>query len=280
MPHFVSTQWLADHLDDDNVTIVDGTWHLPNAGRDARSEFEESHIPGAVHFDIDAVADTSRDLPHMLPDAATFGAMAGALGISSNATIVVYDEYGLFSAPRVWWTFKVMGAREVTILDGGAPKWRNEGRPLESGWSRAPATTFNAHLADDAIADFSAVLEASRAGTAQILDARPAARFAGEAPEPRPGLASGHIPGSRSLPFMDVIADGHIKSETDLRALIADAGVDPEKPVITSCGSGVTAAVLALALDMVGAPKVSLYDGAWAEWGAREDAPVQKGTAP
>ncbi|MCD7060393.1 3-mercaptopyruvate sulfurtransferase [Pelagibacterium xiamenense] len=279
MTHFVSTQWLADHLDDDNVTIVDGTWHMPNAGRDARSEFEQSHIPGAIYFDIDAVADTSRDLPHMLPDAATFGAMAGALGISSSATMVVYDEYGLFSAPRVWWTFKAMGAREVKILDGGGPKWRDEGRPLEAGWSRAPAATFDARLAEGAVSDFAAVLEASRTGDAQILDARPAARFTGDAAEPRPGLASGHIPGSRSLPFMEVIADGHIKSEADLRALIADAGIDPQKPVITSCGSGVTAAVLNLALDMIGAPRVSLYDGAWAEWGARADAPVEKGEA-
>jgi thiosulfate/3-mercaptopyruvate sulfurtransferase len=274
MTHFVSTDWLNDHLGDPDIVIIDGTWHLPNAGRDAVAEFEASHIPGAVHFNIDAIADTGSGLPHMLPDAQTFARMAGELGIASDKAIIVYDEYGLFSAPRVWWTLKVMGARDVKILEGGGPKWRAENRPLESGPSNPTSAHFDAKLDESAVAKFDAVLAATRSG-GQILDARPAPRFAGAAPEPRPGLRAGHMPGARNLPFSDLVADGRLKSPGELEAAIRQAGIDPGKPVITSCGSGVTAAVLALALDVVGASKVMLYDGSWAEWGAREDAPVK-----
>lgn len=276
MPHFVSTDWLAEHLGDPDIVIVDGTWHLPTAGRDAAAEFEAGHIPGAVHFNIDAMADTSSGLPHMLPDAPTFARMAGALGIASDKTIIVYDEHGLFSAPRVWWTLKVMGARDVKILEGGGPKWRAENRPLESGQANRAPATFEAKKNEDAITGFETVLAATRSG-AQILDARPASRFSGAAPEPRPGLRAGHIPGSRNLPFTDLVADGKLKSQREIETIIAQAGIDPAQPVITSCGSGVTAALLALALDVIGASKVVLYDGSWAEWGAREDAPIEKG---
>lgn len=275
MSHFVSTAWLADRLGDPDIVTVDGTWHMPNAGRDALAEFEAGHIPGAVHFDIDAIADTSSGLPHMLPDAPTFSRMAGALGIASDKTIVVYDEYGLFSAPRVWWTLKVMGARDVKILEGGGPRWRAENRPLQSGPANPAPARFDATPDRNAVADFDTVLAATRAGN-QILDARPAGRFAGTTPEPRPELASGHMPGARNLPFSDLIAEGSLKSPAELEAAIRQAGIDPSAPVITSCGSGVTAAVLTLALDTIGARDVKLYDGSWTEWGARKDAPIEK----
>ncbi|WMT86090.1 3-mercaptopyruvate sulfurtransferase [Pelagibacterium sp. 26DY04] len=278
MNYFVSTDWLAAHLDDPSVQIVDASWHMPNTGRDGRSEFEQGHIPGAVFFDIDAVADTSSGLPHMLPDEKTFGEMAGAFGLSADKTIVVYDEHGLFSAPRAWWTFTVMGASEVKILEGGGPKWRAEGRPLETGSANLAPARFEARLDAEAVAGFDQVLAASTAGD-QILDARSQARFTGEAPEPRAGLKSGHIPASRNLPFDKLIENGALKSDAQLATIIREAGIDPMRPVITSCGSGVTAAVLALALKTVGADKVRLYDGSWTEWGGRDDAPVETGPA-
>ncbi len=274
MSHFVTTQWLYDNLNNPGFVVVDGTWHLPNSGRDASAEFQAGHIPGAVHFDIDTIADKSSGLPHMLPDAASFARMAGQLGIASDKTIIVYDEYGLFSAPRVWWTLKVMGARDVKILEGGGPKWRAENRPLQTGPARPEPARFQAALDEQAVADFSAVLAATNSGN-QILDARPAARFSGSAPEPRPGLRAGHMPGARNLPFSDLVEDGRLRPREQLEVAIREAGIDPSRPVITSCGSGVTAAVLALALDIIGASRVMLYDGSWAEWGSREDAPVE-----
>lgn len=278
MNYFVSTDWLAAHLDDPAVEIVDASWHMPNTGRDGRAEFEQGHLPGAVFFDIDAVADTSGGLPHMLPDEKTFGEMAGALGLSADKTIVVYDEHGLFSAPRAWWTFTVMGVREVKILEGGGPRWRAEGRPLETGSASPIPARFEARLDAEAVAGFDQVLAASTAGD-QILDARSQARFTGEAPEPRAGLKSGHIPASRNLPFDKLIENGALKSDAQLETIIREAGIDPTKPVITSCGSGVTAAVLALALKTVGADRVRLYDGSWTEWGGRDDAPIETGPA-
>ncbi len=278
MSNFVSTQWLAERLSDPDVVIVDGSWHMPNSGRDARAEFTAGHIPGAVYFDIDAIADTASDLPHMLPDAETFSAKAGALGIASDKTIIVYDETGLFSAPRVWWTLRVMGAQDVRILEGGGPKWRAEQRPIEAGEARPEPATFTVRFDADAVADVEQVKRASMAHD-QILDARPAARFTGETPEPRQGLRSGHIPNSANLPFSALIEDGKLKPEAELKAAIKAAGIDTQKPVITSCGSGVTAAVLALALDTVGAKDVALYDGSWTEWGGRDDTPVASGGA-
>ncbi|WP_127145347.1 3-mercaptopyruvate sulfurtransferase [Pelagibacterium montanilacus] len=279
MDPFVSTQWLAEHIDDPEIIVVDGTWYLPDAGRNARAEFEAGHIPGAVFFDIDAIADTSGGLPHMLPEPEIFARMAGALGIASDRTIVVYDEHGLFSAPRVWWSLRTMGAGDVRILSGGGPKWRLEGHPLEQGPSRAEPARFDASFDATAIAAFDAVRAASGDGSAQILDARPAPRFAGEAPEPRPGLRSGHIPASSNLPFTQLIADGKLKPAGELSKAFSALGIDRDRPVITTCGSGVTAAVLTLALAVTGARAVALYDGSWAEWGARVDPDAGSGSA-
>jgi thiosulfate/3-mercaptopyruvate sulfurtransferase len=278
MSHFVSTEWLARHLDDQQVVVVDGTWHLPNSGRNAGEEFLLGHIPGAVRFDVDAIADPDSGLPHTLPRPAEFARMVGELGIGSGMTIVVYDEYGLFSAPRVWWTLRVMGATDVKILEGGGPKWRAEHRPIEAGPGHRQSALFTPKFDSAAVTDFDATRDASASGTAQILDARPAARYSGEQPEPRPGLRAGHIPNSRNVPFTTLIENGTLKSESDLRTEFDKAGVTLDRPVITSCGSGVTAATLALALDIVGARQVKLYDGSWAEWGGRDDAPVATGS--
>jgi thiosulfate/3-mercaptopyruvate sulfurtransferase len=273
--HFVSTDWLAAHLDDPDVVVVDGSWHL--AGRDARREYEKAHIPGAIFFDIDAVADTGNPLPHMLPTPEVFAAAAGGLGIDATQRIVVYDSVGLSSAPRVWWTFRVMGATDVVILEGGLPKWIAEERAVDAGIVRRPPRTFDVSFDPRAVFDLGRVRERLGGGEIQLVDARPAERFRGRAPEPRPWVRSGRIPGSLNVAAADLIVEGRLKDAGSLRKAFVSAGVDLTRPIVTSCGSGVNAATLNLALDILGVAPTGLYDGSWTEGGARDDMPMATG---
>ena len=269
--YLVSTQWLADHRDAPDVAILDGSWHLPAEKRDPRAEYAAGHIPGARFFDIDAISDQASSLPHMLPPQEKFAAHMKDLGIGDGDCVVAYDAstQGLFSAARVWWTLRAFGHDNVAVLDGGLKKWRAEGRAVTADPPPVrKARGFGTHPDRVLVRSLEQMQALVAAGNGQIVDARAAGRFQGREPEPRPGLRSGHIPGARNLPFATLLcADGTLKQPAELRAAFERAGIDLARPVVTSCGSGVTAAVLSLALAVLGSPAHGLYNGSWSEWG-------------
>jgi thiosulfate/3-mercaptopyruvate sulfurtransferase len=273
----VTTEWLAANLGRRNVRVVDGSWHMPHLKRDARAEFTGAHIPGAVFFDVDAIADSRTSLPHMLPRASEFARSVGALGIGDGDRVIVYDSRGVVSAARVWWTFRALGHDAVAVLDGGLPRWRAEGRPLESGAPAPRPRRFTARLRRRLVRDLARIRGNLTTRREQVLDARSRGRFDGTEPEPRAGLRPGHIPGSLNLPYEQLYqADGTVLGPDALRGRFEAAGLDLGKPVVASCGSGITASVLALGLYALGRSDVAVYDGSWTEWGGRSDTPVER----
>jgi thiosulfate/3-mercaptopyruvate sulfurtransferase len=271
----VSTEWLAGHLTAPDVRIVDASWYLPQAGRDALAEYRAAHIPGAVFFDIDDLSDDKSQLPHMLAPAAKFASRMRKLGLGDGNLIVVYDGQGIYSSPRAWWMLRAMGHEDVAVLDGGLPKWQREGRPTEDMIPQPYPRHFSPRPNNELVRDFAQMRANLASHDEQVVDARSAARFAGREPEPRPGVRPGHIPGSRNVPYTEFTnEDETFKAPEALARLFAESGVDISKPAATTCGSGITAAIVLLGLTLAGAKRAALYDGSWAEWGARKDARV------
>jgi thiosulfate/3-mercaptopyruvate sulfurtransferase len=277
LPTLVSTDWLAAHLGEPDLRVIDATWYLPHLKRDARAEHAERHIPGAVYFDVDAISDQNSPLPHMLPDPETFARAAGALGIGSEDRVVAYGGRGMIASARAWWMFRVFGHEQVAVLDGGLAKWRAEGRPLETGAPTPAARRLTAAFRKELVADLDRVRATLEAQREQVIDARSHGRFVGAEPEPRPGLRSGHIPGSVSLPYDRLFRreDDTLLPPDGLRAAFGEAGLDLERPVVATCGSGVSAAVLTLGLYLLGRGETAVYDGSWSEWGGRPETPVE-----
>ena len=277
LPTVVSTEWLAARLGEPDLRVVDATFYLPHLKRDARAEFVQAHIPGAVFFDIDAIADPGTSLPHMLPSAESFARAVGALGVGSGDRVVAYGGRNMIASARVWWTFRVFGHDRVAVLDGGARKWKAEGRPIESGMPEPTPRRFTAGFRKELVADFGRMRANLEMPREQMLDARSEGRFVGTEPEPRAGLRGGHIPGSLNLPYDRVFRteDDTLLPPEALKAAFSDAGLDLGRPVVTTCGSGVSAAVLTLGLYLLGRADAAVYDGSWTEWGGRTDTPVQ-----
>jgi thiosulfate/3-mercaptopyruvate sulfurtransferase len=273
----IDADWLQSRLGTPGISVVDGSWYLPAQGRDARAEYAAAHIPGAIFFDQDAVVDPNAPLPHTLPDAATFARHAGSMGISADDTIIVYDGPGMFSAPRVWWMFRTMGVFQVYVLDGGFDRWKADGRPVTEEPTRVAPNFFHVDFDAARVASLQDMLKIVATGESQVADARPAGRFTGDDPEPRAGVRGGHMPGAKSLPASSLSKDGKLLPPEELKKRFEEAGVDLNKPVVTSCGSGITAAVITLALETLGHSANRLYDGSWTEWGGRPDTPVVKG---
>lgn len=274
----VSTDWLAAHLSAPDVRVVDGSWYLPAMSRDPKAEFEEAHIPGAVHFDIDDISDSDNPLPHMLPSPEKFASRVRRLGLGDGNRIIVYDGHGVFSAPRVWWMFRYFGHKDVAVLDGGLPKWQRDGHQTDGLRTPPRERHFTARVNAMILHDADQVLRAVNTGDTQIIDARPAGRYHGTDPEPRPGLRSGRIPGSISLPTPEIVdaESGTMLGADALREKFETTGVDLSKPIVASCGSGVAASTTALALYLLGHEHAAVYDGSWSEWGAREDLPIER----
>ena len=273
----VDADWLLKNLGKPGISIVDASWYLPSQGRDARAEYEAGHIPGAIFFDLDAVVDPNSKLPHTLPDPRTFARHAGSMGISADDTIIVYDGPGVFSAPRVWWMFRIMGVFQVYLLDGGFDRWKSAGLPVTAEATKIAPNFFHVNFDASRVASLDEMRAIVGSGESQIADARPLGRFTGEEAEPRAGVRGGHMPGAVSLPASTLSRDGKLLPPDELRARFTEAGIDLEKPVVTSCGSGVTAAVITLALETLGHSANRLYDGSWTEWGSQSDTPVVKG---